>query len=148
MERRYLQPRLASKEYVRKGGAKSVRFTADYWAEIRRRRQEKEAKLLQRQVLAHMRFTDRDGQPPQYVFFGSAQEQRHWSQDFMLALLAVGVGFEPRRDIVAARPERIRGIRRRLVAVWSSDPVPVSERARQAEIDTMYGIEYSNQLNG
>ncbi|AOQ28244.1 hypothetical protein SEA_HUNTINGDON_32 [Arthrobacter phage Huntingdon] len=148
MERRYLQPRMSSKDYVRKGGAKSIRFTADYWAALRKQRQEQEAKLLRRRVVAHCRFMDRDGQPPLYVFFGGAQELRHWSQDFMLALLEVGVGFEPRQDIVAARPERIRGHRRRLVAVWSSDPTPVGERARLAEIDTMYCIEHMNQMNG
>ncbi|ATW58780.1 hypothetical protein KDJ07_gp30 [Arthrobacter phage Urla] len=134
--------------YVPKGGAKSIRFTADYWAALRKQREDQRLNLLRRQVQAHLRFLSEDGKAPLYVFFGSSREHAHWAREFMLALLEVGVVFEPRHDVMAARPERMRGHNRRMVAVWSSDPTPVGERARQAEIDAMYYIEERNAIMG
>ncbi|ALY09811.1 hypothetical protein FDH61_gp29 [Arthrobacter phage Preamble] len=148
MERRYIAPRMSSKDYVRKGGAKSVRFTADYWAEIRKRKQEQAEKLMQQQVQAHLRFISEDGKPPVYVFFGSGKEADYWSREFRRRLDVTGYSFDRNRDMIAARPERMRGISRRMVAVWSSDPMPASRYREQQEIDAMYFIEERNHILG
>ncbi|ALY09435.1 hypothetical protein FDH59_gp32 [Arthrobacter phage Joann] len=148
MERRYLQPRMSSKDYVRKGGAKSIRFTADYWAEIRKRKQEQAEKLLQRQVIDHIRFLGQDGQAPHYVFFGGAHAARLWSDEFRRRLDVTGYTFDPRRNLSMARPSKLRGISRRMVAVWSDDPMPVSDREARAEVDALWYIEERNAILG
>ncbi|ALY09987.1 hypothetical protein FDH62_gp29 [Arthrobacter phage Pumancara] len=153
MERRnYNHPtsqRIPRKGKELKGGAKSIRFNTEYWDAFRRRKQEARVKLLQRQVRDHLRFLREDGgQQPVYVFFGSGKEAELWSREFMLALLEVGEVWKPRRQMIRARVERMRGHRARLVAVWSSDPMPTSEHRRQQEVDAMYEIEDLNRVNG
>ncbi|AYD81725.1 hypothetical protein Moki_29 [Arthrobacter phage Moki] len=148
MERRYIAPRMSSKDYVRKGGAKSIRFTADYWAELRRRKEAQRLELLNRAVTNHIRFIGEDGQAPHYVFFGGAHEARLWTDEFRHRLDALGYSFDPRKHLSMARPSRLRGISRRMVAVWASDPMPVSDREYRAEIEALYFIEERNRILG
>ncbi|AZS07715.1 hypothetical protein SEA_EUNOIA_30 [Arthrobacter phage Eunoia] len=149
MERRsYNHP--TAQRIPRKGsemprGAKGIRYNADYWAEVRKRRQAQHERIMQSKVADHLRFLREDGQAPVYCFFGSAREVQEWSRDFATRLRALNVDFDY-RDVVMARPERMRGHHRRLVAVWSSDPVPVSERTRDAEIEALYYIEERNRV--
>ncbi|AZS08526.1 hypothetical protein SEA_LASAGNA_29 [Arthrobacter phage Lasagna] len=148
MERRYIAPRASSKDYVRKGGAKSVRFTADYWAELRKRKEDQRLRLLERAVINHIRFLGQDGQAPHYVFFGGAHEARLWVDEFRRRLDATGYSFDPRKQLSMARPSRLRGISRRMVAVWASDPMPVSDREYRAEIEALHFIEERNRILG
>ncbi|QCG76981.1 hypothetical protein SEA_SCUTTLE_33 [Arthrobacter phage Scuttle] len=150
VRRNYNHPtsRLSSKDYVRKGGAKSVRFTADYWAELRKRKEEQRLRLLDRAVVNHIRFLGQDGQAPHYVFFGGAHEARLWTDEFRRRLDTLGYSFDPRKHLSMARPSRLRGISRRMVAVWASDPMPVSDREYRAEIEALYFIERQNRLLG
>ncbi|ALY09497.1 hypothetical protein SEA_WAWA_33 [Arthrobacter phage Wawa] len=150
VRRNYNHPtsRLSSKDYVRKGGAKSVRFTADYWAVIRKRKEEQRLRLLDRAVADHVRFLSRDGQSPHYVFFGGAHEARLWTDEFRRRLDTLGLNFDPKRHLSMARPSRLRGISRRMVAVWASDPMPTSDREYRSEVEALYCIEERNRILG
>lgn len=148
VDRRYIAPRSSSKSYVRQGGAKSQRYGADYWSEVRKRKQEQAEKLLQNQVISHIRFLGQDGQSPHYVFFGGAHAARLWTDEFRRRLDVAGYTFDPRKNLSMARPSRLRGISRRMVAVWSDDPMPVSDREYRAEVDALWYIEERNRILG